>query len=492
MRTFEQKSKATQPATSSKSLLPSRAHLVPSRQVNPLVPPQWLRSPTLQAKLTISHPHDRYEQEADRVADQVMRMPGGTAVSDQPSALSEKVQRACAPCAAGGSPCPKCAEEESVQRKPLASTITSLLQRTGGASASGVGLEASSDEEARINTIRGGGQSLPESVRAFFEPRFGADFSQVRVHTDPNAAASAQGVNALAYTVGRDVVFGAGQYAPGTDHGNRLLAHELTHVVQQGDQAMVQRAVRFSPNTSLAIDHWSKGASAVAGDELQVIYGDFEANADIHVEADTAAELANWEVGFLQNDRVTWSRTYWTRPNADGLGRFLEQKLKVPTTPLRDHSNDAIVWAAPGEFVDVAAHAGGTSSTDISLNSSDAPTTPSTLHGSDVGGSGADGRNNIFQLREGDNFISFVSAHNTDTDEWRHLELIYWSAQVSVDCTPDAATGVRITKDDRSLGKSRRFRWTSAADQPAIGATLANDYVNDPANITVNRVDGWT
>jgi hypothetical protein len=81
---------------------------------------------------------------------------------------------------------------------------------------------------------------LPESTRAFFEPRFGADFSQVRVHTDSNAAESARGVNALAYTLGRDVVFGAGSYAPGTTGGNRLLAHELTHVVQQG-HSRIQR-----------------------------------------------------------------------------------------------------------------------------------------------------------------------------------------------------------------------------------------------------------
>lgn len=79
------------------------------------------------------------------------------------------------------------------------------------------------------------GQSLDAGTRAFMEPRFGHDFSQVRVHTDAKAAESARAVNALAYTVGRDVVFGIGQYAPGTSEGRRLMAHELTHVVQQGD-----------------------------------------------------------------------------------------------------------------------------------------------------------------------------------------------------------------------------------------------------------------
>src|SRR5712692_11999806 len=84
------------------------------------------------------------------------------------------------------------------------------------------------------DVLRSPGQSLDASARAFMEPRFGYDFSGVRVHADDRAAASARAVNALAYTVGREVVFGAGQYTPGTIAGKRLLAHELTHVVQQG------------------------------------------------------------------------------------------------------------------------------------------------------------------------------------------------------------------------------------------------------------------
>ena len=77
------------------------------------------------------------------------------------------------------------------------------------------------------------GRPLDASTRAFMEPRFGQDFSGVRVHTSPEAARSARDVNALAYTAGRDIAFGAGQYAPDTTHGRQLLAHELAHVVQQ-------------------------------------------------------------------------------------------------------------------------------------------------------------------------------------------------------------------------------------------------------------------
>lgn len=83
--------------------------------------------------------------------------------------------------------------------------------------------------------LRSPGRPVDSSARGFMESRFGHDFSSVRVHTDGRAAASARAVNALAYTVGRDVVFGPGQYAPQTSPGRRLLAHELTHVVQQRD-----------------------------------------------------------------------------------------------------------------------------------------------------------------------------------------------------------------------------------------------------------------
>lgn len=79
----------------------------------------------------------------------------------------------------------------------------------------------------------GSGRPLPSPVKDFFEPRFGHDFSQVRIHTDDLAAESARAVNALAYTVGQNIVFASGQYMPGTGAGDRLLAHELTHIMQQ-------------------------------------------------------------------------------------------------------------------------------------------------------------------------------------------------------------------------------------------------------------------
>ncbi len=101
---------------------------------------------------------------------------------------------------------------------------------------------ASGGAEAAITTMRGGGAPLDQETRAFMEPRFGHDFSRVRIHTDARAAPVARSLDALAFTVGNDIAFAPGQYQPGSDAGRALLAHELTHTIQQtGGAARVQR-----------------------------------------------------------------------------------------------------------------------------------------------------------------------------------------------------------------------------------------------------------
>ncbi|MEK6288295.1 MAG: DUF4157 domain-containing protein [Acidobacteriota bacterium] len=120
--------------------------------------------------------------------------------------------------------------------------------------------------------LRSPGQPLDASTRAFMEPRFGHDFSQVRVHTNAKAAESARAVNALAYTVGSDVVLGAGQYAPATSAGQRLLAHELTHVIQQGGNA---RALQQDSKLGEENDRYEQeadrsAAQCMSGAQVQV------------------------------------------------------------------------------------------------------------------------------------------------------------------------------------------------------------------------------
>jgi hypothetical protein len=110
------------------------------------------------------------------------------------------------------------------------------------------------------DVLRSPGQPLDASTRAFLEPRFGHDLSQVPVHSDAQAAGSAQAVNALAYTVGQNVVFGAGQYAPQTTAGRKLIAHELAHTLQQGDPSVPFDRLQVSEPG----DTWETEANHVA------------------------------------------------------------------------------------------------------------------------------------------------------------------------------------------------------------------------------------
>jgi len=125
---------------------------------------------------------------------------------------------------------------EPIRKMPLAASFaagrSSLLQRKSGRASAH--RETSTQAPPIVNEVlRSPGQPLDSGTRAFMEPRFGCNFADVQVHPDAKAADSADAVNAHAYTVGRHLVFGRGQYAPGSPAGQRLLAHELTHVVQQ-------------------------------------------------------------------------------------------------------------------------------------------------------------------------------------------------------------------------------------------------------------------
>lgn len=242
MRIFAKKPKAAQQATSTKSTLSGRTHFGQSREVGLIlhlqrtfgdqavqrmlqdnaeelnaalattastrlahdfsqVPIHSEARAKIQPKLTINTPQDIYEQEADRVADQVMRMP-----EPQP-------QRACA----RGGMFPNCRQEDGGQEQLQIKHVQALGTR-------GTEIPPSVHE-----VLCSRGQPMDQAIRTFYEPRFAHDFSQVRVHTDAKAKESAKAINALAYTSGNNIVFGSGK-SPGKD---ALTAHELTHVVQQ-------------------------------------------------------------------------------------------------------------------------------------------------------------------------------------------------------------------------------------------------------------------
>lgn len=281
----------------------------------------------IQRKLTVNERGDRFEQEADRVADRVMRMPAPASASrPPPSRLVPEIQRACAACEeelqrqaveeneeeeeiqratltkpppvqrlcascqaarrgrhevdeslslVGSHPptiqrmCAECAAEfaedapagtalpwatcqpPAIQR--LCEECEEELQRRsrpdGTAERNAIdGRPVDWSTESEIRSLRDGGMPLPDSVRNFFEPRFEHDFSQVRIHTDQRADSLARSLSARAFTTGSHIAFGAGQYEPQSSAGRRLIAHELTHTIQQTNGGKVApRPARASP-----------------------------------------------------------------------------------------------------------------------------------------------------------------------------------------------------------------------------------------------------
>ena len=175
--------------------------------------------PFFQPKPTVNQPGDRYEQEADAVAEQVMYA-GSEASGYVPgSTMPGSLQRKCQHCED---------DAKNMQRKEDSHQTPRV----------------SAGNEAYINSLGSKGSPLSTAEKHFFEPRIGYDLSDVRLHTGAEAAASAKDVNALAYTHGDNIVFGEGQYQPGTNTGTRLMAHELTHTLQQKGGSGLQRVQR--------------------------------------------------------------------------------------------------------------------------------------------------------------------------------------------------------------------------------------------------------
>jgi len=171
-------------------------------------------------ELTVAAPENEYEQEADRVSDQVLHIP------------ESRVQRQ-AECSGGTV---TCNEDGVIQSQATTTGSASSIQKTP------------SGFSSRLAVQKNGGTSLPASSRAYFEPRFEHDFSQVRIHDGPEAAELSQDINARAFTMDRHIFFAPNQFRPGQARGNRLLAHELTHVVQQSKRGT--HAVYREPDTA--------------------------------------------------------------------------------------------------------------------------------------------------------------------------------------------------------------------------------------------------
>ncbi|WP_199322341.1 MULTISPECIES: eCIS core domain-containing protein [Calothrix] len=229
---------------------------------NGAVQRKFVNPSPIQAKLTIGEPGDKYEQEADRVASQVVEQINAPAPVQ--SNQGQSVQR-------------QEEKKEELQAKP---DITSLqrqeekpeelqakftIQRREDIA----GGEASPDLTSAINSARGGGQPLDASLQKSMGQAMGADFSGVRVHTDTQSDQLNRSIQAKAFTTGQDVFFRQGAYEPGSRGGQELIAHELTHVVQQNGGAVMRLPLVEARNSTVIqrlieqnTSHWNQGAAA--------------------------------------------------------------------------------------------------------------------------------------------------------------------------------------------------------------------------------------
>jgi Domain of unknown function (DUF4157) len=228
---------------------------------------------------------------------------------------------ACGQHTIAGSECPECGRKREV-----------MMQR------SAVGAAPMNSVPSIVHDVlSSSGHPLDSGTRAFMEPRFGHDFSQVKVHTDAKAAESAQAVNALAYTVGRDVVFASEQYEPRTTIGRELLAHELTHTIQQ--DANLQRSPSTLEITS-SEDASEKEASLAA---KTVIYG------QVFTPTVSEKKAVARETPDAGKDA---ERQFWLALGKQPHYGVLEKQRRTPMAiQTRNQQADEILWTFEAELV---------------------------------------------------------------------------------------------------------------------------------------------
>ncbi len=230
-------------------------------------------APFVQMKMEVNKPGDKLEQEADKMAGKVMRMPSPASTEKKNQGQTdeklqrkekekeEKIQRAAIPEEKIAKK-----EEEKIQKAP---EKEEKLQRKGGDGAPALG----SNTQSAIQNKTTSGQPISSDVRGYMESRFNADFSNVRIHSDTESAGLSNQLSARAFTYKNHIFFSRDQYQPGTSEGKQLLAHELTHTIQQGHAVQRSPQVTTTATSPLiqrlgirdALDYFADKANLIPG-----------------------------------------------------------------------------------------------------------------------------------------------------------------------------------------------------------------------------------
>jgi hypothetical protein len=258
----------------------------------------------VQARMRLSQPSDPAELEADRLADQVLNSNpspvGGQPPRATPSHTQPVVHRACKQCAVSAEP-EHILDDEDAERQRSQAQV--MRKENGAASGTGAasGVGAAAVNHAADVAQGGAGREIEAGERQFFEDRFAHDLGGVRVHTGGRAAAAARAIDAQAYTIGRNIVFGEGEYAPGTSAGRSLLAHELAHVLQQeGSPGTLHR--REMPFNPVSVARQLETAMAGLGTDEESIYAALSGRTKAQLDEITEAYKNRTGGGDLMKD----------------------------------------------------------------------------------------------------------------------------------------------------------------------------------------------
>lgn len=276
----------------------------------------------VQTKLSIGKPGDKYEQEADAVADKVVSKSGDQAAQKavEPSAPAKPIVQH-----QTNDELHRKEDSEEIQEKQISDSITPLVQMASDDENTvqqkcadcaaedekkvqrrrvpGVQLKGSASQstpanfEKNLNNSRGGGSPMSETTRSDMESSFGSDFSNVRIHTDSNAVNMSKEIGAQAFTTGNDIYFNEGKYNPESASGKHLLAHELTHTIQQGSNAnTAQTKIQRWPGWVDSAASWVSDTASSVGNSI--VEGATWAGGQI-------ADGASW-VGDRLADGASW------------------------------------------------------------------------------------------------------------------------------------------------------------------------------------------
>jgi hypothetical protein len=281
----------------------------------------------VQRKLRVGDPDDPFERHADEVAERVMRSAATAPGPIEPP--PPPIQRKCQDC-----------EDEQVVR-------LSRGQSVGAASPDGATPAPGLD--AQVSEL-GGGVPLPASERAFFEPRFGFDFGAVRVHADAQAAQAAQALRAEAFTVGAHIAFNTGRYVPGDLQGRRLLAHELTHVIQQAEVPSRVPGVQRTESETPAAE---SGTPATAGGALLVD----DAATPAEGQMRKTAFLAQLREAVCSTAAAELASTQWSAAGCPWLDRWFDYYADKDAAhierALRRYAPDAAAARTASDYIPI-------------------------------------------------------------------------------------------------------------------------------------------